>query len=136
MACIAQRYPAVKLLLEHKVNPSATNRDPWTPLHEAVHYNRTDLLELLLAYQPNLEIHNADIRYTLLCKAVADKKVGCVKLLADAKANIRACNRDGWTALDEGTFHGNFDITQYLLKAGADPNGRRDNKKGPERERG
>ena len=123
IAYMRRNYEAAKFLLEHGADPSSNNKDFWTPAHEAVSYDRPDLLELLLPYKPNLEIKAKSTRYTPLCFAAAKRKLACVKVLLKASPNLEAYGLAGMKALDEAAIFGQNEMVKCLLEAGADPNG-------------
>ena len=123
-ACQKGNHQIAKMLLEKGANPSVIERDHWwTPLHEAIHLNRLDVVDQLIRHGAKLELKN-DGRYTPLCFAATQRKLGCVKLLVRGGANLAAQGGYGlWSALEEASFYGHYEMAKFLLESGAHPDG-------------
>ena len=125
LACMNRHYECAKVLLEYKANPSARNKDSWTPLHEAIQHKHKDLVQLLLSYKSNLEIHALTAGHTPLLKAVHRKNLEIVRMLVESKADIEAYDKFGKKAIDIAAEAGELEVVRFLLDAGASKDGGR-----------
>lgn len=93
-----------------------------------------DMIREILHYQPNLEARDREGKTAMFAASeyrYSDKdgaRVECVRLLAQAGANVNARDNDGNTPLHE-TFL--TDVEEELLKLGADVNARNDDGETP-----
>jgi ankyrin repeat protein len=103
-------------------------------LIEAAHSGNPDVIREILRYHPKLELLDHEGQTAMF--AVGDYRdsdadgasVECVRLLAEAGANVNARDKSGNTPLHE-TFL--TDVEEELLKLGADVNARNDDGETP-----
>jgi ankyrin repeat protein len=88
----------------------------------------------ILLYHPDLEMRNREGKTAVFSAAEArygdeeGARVECVRLLADAGANVNARDNDGSTPLHEALL---TDVEKELLERGADVNARNKNGETP-----
>ena len=98
---------------------NAENSDGWLPLHHAAMYGRTELIELLLKYDPNAaskEFNNGRRWLPLhIACAAYNSNLSSIQVLYDAYPEaILARNRDGRTPLDLARAGGNQPAIDFL----------------------
>ncbi|OPZ86229.1 MAG: Phosphocholine transferase AnkX [bacterium ADurb.Bin429] len=131
-AVVTGNLNVVVMLLQARANPNVRGRvdgatgafTDVTPLQLAIHLNRRDLAELLLA-------HNADPNGagstdpSPLCFAATFGDLAMVKTLVAYGANPRLPSSQAkGTPLDAAVWAGKLDIARYFLDQGADVNAR------------
>lgn len=108
----------VKLLLQHKADVHMVDIDGNSCLHNAATRGLTDIVEVLLEANANVDLGNC-FGVTPLMRAWF-KGHSTVRLLLTVGANPNLCAADGSTVLLRA-YH-DATIVDDLLKAGADPN--------------
>lgn len=93
-----------------------------TPLTWAARTQRLDLIKFLLTYGADPD--KSDGTNTPLHNAVITGRLEIVKALVDRRkgAQVDKENEQGWTPLYQAAGNRRFEIAQYLLEKGADPN--------------
>lgn len=66
-------------------------------------------------------IYNSEIGLTVLHQAVLNNSLELVKLLLESKADINAVDEENWTPLHAAAFMNYYDISEHLLRKGANP---------------
>ncbi|WP_353287613.1 ankyrin repeat domain-containing protein [Wolbachia endosymbiont (group B) of Gerris lacustris] len=89
----------------------------YAPLHVAVYYNRTEIVEFLLNKDANIEAK--DVYGKTPLHEAAKGKLDMVKLLCKKGANIEAKDHDDWTPLHYAVKYGNLDEVKFLCEKGA-----------------
>ncbi len=130
----------IPLLLKHGAQIDALDQPPKltvyhpamgryrneTPLFKAVNKGNTAAVKLLIEAGADVKIKDAEGR-TMLHNAVANRKTDIVKLLIAAGADVNIKNHLKYTPLNLATSRTdadskpNYELTEILLKAGADP---------------
>ncbi|HEY1174064.1 MAG TPA: ankyrin repeat domain-containing protein [Verrucomicrobiae bacterium] len=143
----------VQTLLESGANPNG-HKDGFTAMGGAVMNNRVEIARLLLGMGADPDYQDPNFQESYLMEAAAHGKIGIVKALLEAKANVHLRDDTGCTALMKATEGGKLeqidikDMAQYqddprlvgsstlrtnkhadeivelILKAGADVNAR------------
>ena len=107
------------MLIEAKATLNVTDRNRYTPLSHAVdvlHYTRNpypvdeSIVQMLLDAKAPLE-------YAALSDAVDGRQSAVVKILVDAKANLRVRNGQGETLFMVAVKKGSTSIVEILLTA-------------------
>lgn len=80
--------------------------------------NCSHIAELLAAGADANSVYGQRALFT----AISTKKIGCVRLLAEAAADINERAPSGWTPLHCATSKGSADIIRLLIETGADVN--------------
>ena len=120
----------LKLILpEATLGFTLTNPDSGSILTEAAKSGNPDLIREILHYQPKLQLKNQYVDTALLIAATYQysgytpegARAECVRLLADAGANINAHWEDGNSALHKPQ---DKNVTAALIELGADVNAR------------
>lgn len=113
----------VRLLLENgaSVNLWALG----TPLHRAIKSNAQKIVNLLLDYGADLEIHDAEDNMCPLAIAAKRGQVDLVRLLLQRGANVHALSGNGFSALHYAAESDHVDVAQLLIDNGADVNSRK-----------
>jgi ankyrin repeat protein len=93
--------------------------DKWSALHECVRGGHTEMMKILLAHGPKVEIKDADGE-TPLFVASSGRKPELVPLLLKAGADPDAKAHDGWTCLMMAARDGDYESVKALLEGGAD----------------
>ncbi|XP_077862816.1 uncharacterized protein LOC102805597 [Saccoglossus kowalevskii] len=102
---------------------NSLDEDGLAPLHHAAHYDRTDVVEILIMRGANVNIRAEEDDSTPLHLAVKYRRVVTVKLLLKYSADTTARDRKGLTPLHMAARRGYEDIVRILLKRGrADSN--------------
>jgi ankyrin repeat protein len=106
----------VRLLLEHgaDINNLETANSS-VPLHNAVARRLRDMVEVILAHKPRLELRNSS-HWTPLQAAVERGNVGIVEILLQAGADPNATINNGITPLHEAVQSRNKQMVELLLR--------------------
>jgi hypothetical protein len=103
-------------------------------LYNAARSGNPDVVREILRYHPDLEARDRDGRTAMFAAGeyrdtdVEDARVECVRLLAEAGADVNARDKDGNTPLHDTILS---DVKEELLKLGADVNARNQNGETP-----
>lgn len=111
-----------QLLVSHE-DPNVQNHHGFTALHFAAALGYVDLVNLLLSYKANPNIHDDLVHATplhLSCHAA--QMIDVVKLLVRYKADVTQSDIYGYTALHTAAVTNAQDIAKLLLEAGANSN--------------
>ena len=123
---------SVKLLIGCGADPNAGDAQiaSGSVLIDAVYSGNPDLVKEILKYHPNLEARN--YRHQTAVFSVSGRNPNgqgpCLRLLAQAGANVNARDSAGNTPLHEIYY---ADVAEQLLKFGADVNARNNNGETP-----
>ncbi len=119
---VQYNYPVIAgLLLDNKARINDASRYyGLTPLQAAVSLGYTDMLNVLLAYSPNLE-NQGVAGMTALHLAVTANNDTITLMLLDAGASINAIDKKGYTPLMLASQYGYTEMARLLLENGADP---------------
>ncbi|KAL8828824.1 MAG: hypothetical protein Q9170_006438 [Blastenia crenularia] len=95
----------------------------WTPLHTAAARGETEILEFLLASNPNIEIkgeqHNED---TPLAFAARNRQAGTIRVLLSHGANVHARDKYEDTPIMIAAYERDSETVKELIIGGANPN--------------
>lgn len=107
----------VRALLKAGADPRTKEVDGATALHYAARHDNTDMAQLLISADADLNAGNQDARTPLFYAR------GCAvaKLLIDAGAVVGARTMQGWTPLHEAVGLQKADVAKLLVAHGADP---------------
>ncbi|SFS67519.1 ankyrin repeat domain-containing protein [Paenibacillus sp. BC26] len=139
MVAVMNNYPAVvKYLLENKadVNAYGIHTEDRNPINYASANGLLDVVKVLLEYEPNMKLLNI-YGGTPLIPACEQGYYEVAKILLEkTDVEVNHINKLGYTALHEVTFRPNrggkyADITNLLIKHGADINIKDKNGKTP-----
>lgn len=97
-------YDVVKILLEHGADPNTQDKWGQTPLHLfAGHVGEVQTIHLLITYGADASIKDKDGNtplHKMIGHWLGEDSVKVAELLIGARANPKAKNKDGKTALD------------------------------------
>jgi ankyrin repeat protein len=111
----------LRKLLEHPANAVQRSADGFTPLHFAAFFNKLEAAELLLAAGADVgAVADNPSQVQPLHSAAASRSIEVAKLLLEHGANPNARQYGGWTALQSAAKHGQKEMIDVLLAAGAD----------------
>ncbi|RSL92613.1 hypothetical protein CDV31_015082 [Fusarium ambrosium] len=114
-----ERYPAVKLLIEHGADVNEKNVDGWTPLIEAVRNRNEDIVWLLI--KMGAQVDQTDSKgWSPLLYAIENQSKNMVWLLIANKANVKPRNDKGMTLLHRACHGGRLKEVAFLLENGAE----------------
>lgn len=121
-ACAAGLYNHVQMMIDHK--PEIVNElsiHQFTPLGIASHFNKEDIVRLLLTHKvdPNIPSQNGYHVYPIHT-ALSNNNNAISKLLIEAGAEVNVRQHGGFTPLHFAAQHGNIDLIIILLEQGAD----------------
>jgi hypothetical protein len=119
---------SVQQLIAYKANPLAHVKEQGTVLIAAAESGNPEVLREILRFHPNLEDRGRNGKTAIFGAAEYgrkdDQRVACVRILAEAGANVNARDKDGNTPPHKTLL---TDIEEELLKLGADINARNNN---------
>lgn len=121
-ACEGGKYTITKMLLDAGADVELGKKDSWKPIHGAVYNYHAKVTALLIAKGANLNTPNKELKdYTPLHIAISTKRpnLEIVEMLA-AKADVNCKNTNGATPLHLAVMWGHQDVTELLIKYGAD----------------
>lgn len=127
-ACAIGNEAVVRWLLEEKTYTEARDRAGYTPLWEAVIYQKVALVEILLEHGANTEAKVKKDGRTVLCYMVGLKRPSdavrmIISKLLEYGADVNARDANGQTpAMTAATECSNPEILETLLKHGGDTN--------------
>jgi ankyrin repeat protein len=121
-AAAAGDVSTVRTLLAAKVRPSEAGPDGMTALHQAVRYDRLEVVNLLLAAGADVK---AATRYkiTPLSLACSNGSPQMIARLLEAGADPESTSGEGQTALMSAALSGKPEAVKLLLARGAKVNG-------------
>ncbi len=121
-ACATGLVQHVQMMIENK--PEVVNEissHGFTPLGIAAHFNKEDIVHLLLTHRadPNICSRNGYNSYPLHA-ALSNNNSNIGKMLIEAGAEVNVCQNGRITPLHLAAQHGNIDLIIILLEQGAD----------------
>ena len=100
-----------------------TSIKPASGIHPVLYMDTTDLLRMVLEFQPDLGLADRDGDTALNAVLERDTvQLADVKLLVHAGSNVDTTNTAGWTPLHKAIDKDKLDIARFLLKRGANAN--------------
>ena len=117
---IRDRLDSLRFLLSINTNPNPTNDRGQTALMYASHFNKYEIVLLLLKAGADTNLQRND-GMTALNMSSQRGHTAVTKALLNANANPNLQRYDGVTPLNIASHKGYFDIVDLLLKAKADP---------------
>jgi hypothetical protein len=118
-AIINGEIDQVKKLLSSGVDINFKNRMGRTPLHTAMLLDKWEIVDFLLSKDPDLNAQENQGR-TPLFIAVEKEQMKYVEMFLAKKVDVNAVSRGGQNALTMSRSKGNKDMTDLLLKHGAE----------------
>lgn len=119
-ACIAGNVNAVKLLIASGLHANVGNVDGHTPLCDAALNGSTEIVSILLKCGVNVD--PPSYWGSPLMYATQNERLGAMKLLIDAGAQLNSPDRTGLCPLHVAVQKGFYAGAHELLLGGADPN--------------
>ncbi|KAI1817170.1 ankyrin repeat-containing domain protein [Poronia punctata] len=110
----------VRLLLDAGADPNHGAGEDAPPIVAAARRCEEDILKLLLAKKPKLDVFGGPDKSTPLINAAAYMPISSLELLLDAGADINLPDNDGDTALIVASGRGDEEVVAFLLGHGAD----------------
>ncbi|XP_044726605.1 putative ankyrin repeat protein RF_0381 isoform X3 [Chrysoperla carnea] len=108
-----------KLLLDHGANVDAQTPDSETLLQFAIWNEYSQVVEVLLEYNANVNVREKISLETPLHMSARRKNVEICEMLLNKGVDVDAVDCDGLTALHMATLEGSNDIVKLLLERGA-----------------
>ncbi|KAG6541623.1 hypothetical protein Mapa_017016 [Marchantia paleacea] len=109
----------IREVLDHEPSViDATDDSGFTAMHVAVSMKRPELVQVLLEYKANLELHNKAGQTPLQLAAQSGEALITELLLAKG-AKTEATNQSGWTALHCATVKGHCEVMKLLIEGQA-----------------
>jgi ankyrin repeat protein len=100
-----------------------TSIKPASGIHPVLYMDTTDLLRMVLEFQPDLGLTDRDGDTALNAALERDTvRLADMKLLVHAGSNVDTTNTAGWTPLHKAIDKDKLDIARFLLKRGANAN--------------
>ena len=121
-ACVNGSGALVELLLKAGANPNTPIATGETPLMTCSKTGGTDAVRTLIAHDAAINAKEPVQSQTALMWAAAERHPGVVKMLIDAKANLQARTKSGFTALHFAAREGDQESARLLLAAGVSVN--------------
>ena len=117
----------VKLLVEAGVDLDYQDDQGETALHVAARFGHCECASILLegsdSQKASTEIGENTFGWTPLFIACVDGRIGVVKLLVAAKADLERSDLSGWTAKEHAALRGHIDIARLLASLTTLPSG-------------
>jgi ankyrin repeat protein len=121
-ACVNAGAPLVALLLKAGAHPNSRIATGETPLMTCARSGSADAVAALIAAGAEVDAKEPSQNQTALMWAAAEHHPAVVRRLIEAKADLRAHTRKGFTALHFAAREGDLENTLLLLEAGVDIN--------------
>ena len=121
-ACVNGSAALVELLLKAGANPNTAIGTGETPLMTCAKSGSADAVRTLIAHDATINAKEPVQNQTALMWAAAEHHPGVVKMLIDAKADLLAHTKRGFTALHFAAREGDQENTRILLAAGVNVN--------------
>ena len=121
-ACAAGLTQHVQLMLEHKREVlNELSSHGFTPLGIASHFNKEDIVRILLAYKanPNIPSQNGYNQYPIHA-SLSSNNTMISKMLIEAGADVNVVQHGNITPLHLAAQFGNIDLIIALLEESAD----------------
>jgi ankyrin repeat protein len=117
-ACLNGSAPFVGLLLKAGANPTTPVATGVPPIMTCAKSGSADAVEMLLARGAGVNATEPAQNQTALMWAAAEHHPAVVGMLIDAKADLRAHTKNGFTALHFAAREGDIESARQLLAAG------------------
>jgi ankyrin repeat protein len=121
-ACENADPTLVQKLLTAGADPNLAQTSGLTPLMIAANTGNVRVARALLVHGADVNAATRDTNATALMWAVAHPHLEMVRLLIEAKADIRASSSKGLTPLLYAARNGDIEMAKVLIEAGADVN--------------
>lgn len=121
-ACVSGSAALVELLLKAGANPNTPIATGETPLMTCSKTGSVEAVQALIAHDAAVNAKEPVQNQTALMWAAAERHSGVVKILIDAKADLQARTKRGFTALHFAAREGDQDSIRVLLAAGVSVN--------------
>lgn len=121
-ACAVGLLQHLQMMIDHKPEiVEEWSSHGFTPLGIATHFNKEDIVRLLLTHKadPNIPSQNGYNVYPLHA-ALSNNNSNISKMLIEAGAHVNIRQKGGFTPLHFAAQHGNIDLIIILLEQGAD----------------
>ena len=132
LACTNASAPLVELLLRAGAHPTAPIATGETPLMTCAGTGSADGIRMLIAHGADVNAREPAENQTALMWAAAEHHPDVVRALIDAKADLRARTRKGFTALHFAAREGDLEVSRLLLASGVNVNIRSEPEPEPE----
>ena len=110
----AAQLEMVSLLLEKGADPNAANKGKLTPLHNAAHHGRSQVVRKLITYHANVNILDAQ-GWTPLAWGIASDDLKTVEVLLANGADLKRMTSPYSSPLHISVAKGNLAITKALI---------------------
>jgi len=121
-ACVTGKAALVESLLKAGANPNTPVATGETPLMTCAKTGGADAVKVLIAHDAAVNAKEPVQNQTALMWAAAERHPGVVKMLIDAKADLQARTKRGFTALHFAAREGDQESVRLLLAAGVSVN--------------
>ncbi len=119
IAAVEGRTDIVTLLLERGADITVRNKRGLTALHAAAYVGNLQVVELLVSKGALVNDSDNLFKMSPLHAAAEEGHAPVVKFLLEAKADIAAQERNGYTPLTQAGWREHWDAAGLLMKAGA-----------------
>jgi ankyrin repeat protein len=121
-ACVNGSAPLVELLVKAGANPNTPISTGETPLMTCAKTGNADAVRTLIGHDASINAKEPVENQTALMWAAAERHPDVVKALIDAKADLQARTKKGFTALHFSAREGDQETVRLLLAAGVNVN--------------
>jgi ankyrin repeat protein len=121
-ACTNGSAPFIELLLNAGANPNTPIATGERPIMTCARTGHADAVRLLIAHGADVNGGEPTQNQTALMWAAAEQHPKVLQMLIEAKANLQARTKSGFTALHFAARAGDLESTKILLDAGVDVN--------------
>lgn len=121
-ACVNRSAALAELLLKAGADPNTPISTGETPLMTCARTGSADAVRALIAHGAAIDATEPIENQTALMWAAAERHPGVVKALIDAKADLLARTKKGFTAIHFAARKGDEECVQLFLDAGVDVN--------------
>jgi ankyrin len=123
-ACTNGSAVLVDLLLKAGANPNTRIATGETPIMTCARSGSADAVRMLIAHGADVDAKEPVQNQTAVMWAAAEHHPAVVRALIDAKANLHAHTKKGFTALHFAAREGDIETARLLMAAGVDINTR------------
>ena len=109
----------VQCLVKHGADPTAQDKDGWTPLHSVSQEGQVEVAQFLIKHGADVTAQDKDLR-TPLHSASQEGHVEVARFLVENRADATAQDKDGWTPLHWASEEGHMEVAQFLVEHGVD----------------
>jgi ankyrin repeat protein len=121
-ACTNGSAEFVRLLLKSGANPNTAIATGETPLMTCARSGNADAVRLLIVFGAAVDAKEPAQNQTALMWAAAERHANVVKALIEARADLKAATKQGFTAIHFAARVGDLESVKPLLAAGVDVN--------------